>query len=113
MNKFLFWAPRILGILFILFLSIFSFDVFGEYNFWGTLLALFIHNIPALILLITLIISWRREIVGAVVFIAGGLFYIAMLLPKFQPYMFLWILFISGPSFLVGILFFIGWKRKA
>ena len=42
-NKFIFWTPRILAILFILFLALFSLDVFdGNYGFWGTILGLFI-----------------------------------------------------------------------
>jgi hypothetical protein len=112
MKKLIFWAPRILAILFILFIAMFSLDVFGHYGFWETMLALLIHNIPALILLIALIISWKYEIVGGIVFILGGLFYIAMLLPKFKPHMFTWVLFISGPAFVVGILFLIGWIYK-
>ena len=45
----LFWTPRILCIVFALFLSLFSLDVFGEgYGFWETLLALLIHLVPGL-----------------------------------------------------------------
>ena len=113
-SKFIFWTPRILAILFILFLAMFSLDIFeGNYGFWGTILGLFIHNIPVIILLIVLIISWKYEIVGAIVFILGGLFYIAVLLMnEFESYMLLWILQISGPAFLVGILFYLNWRQK-
>ncbi|MEK6847574.1 MAG: hypothetical protein AABX50_00420 [Nanoarchaeota archaeon] len=114
-NKFVYWTPRILGILFILFLAIFSLDVFeGNYGFWETILALFIHNIPALILLILLIISWKHELVGAITFILAGLLYITWLLlnPKLEWYMLFWALQIAGPAFFIGILFFIGWKQK-
>lgn len=63
-NKFVYWTPKILGIILVLFLALMSLDVFeGNYGFWGTILALFMHNIPALILLIVLIISWKYEIV--------------------------------------------------
>lgn len=52
-NKYIFWTPRILSILFILFLAMFSLDIFeGNYGFWGTIVGLFMHNIPAMILLI-------------------------------------------------------------
>jgi hypothetical protein len=118
-NKFIYWIPRVLGILFVLFLTVFSWDVFdGNYGFWGTILALFIHNIPALILLIILIISWKREIVGGVAFIIAGLLYIALQLmrilvePPFQWDMLFWSLPIAAPAFLVGILFWIGWRQK-
>ena len=107
-NKFIFWIPRILGILFILFLAMFSLDVFeGNYGFWGTVVGLFMHNIPAMILLIVLIISWKHELVGAVTFILAGFLYILILLiTGFEWYMLLGILQISGIAFLVGILFF-------
>ncbi len=37
MKQFLFWSPRVLTILFALFLSLFALDVFGEgYGFWAT-----------------------------------------------------------------------------
>ena len=114
-NKVIFWTPRILGILFILFLAIFSLDIFDEnYGFWGTVVGLFIHNIPALILLVVLIISWKYEIIGAVVFILAGILYILLLLTNLnlEWYMLSWALTIAGPAFLVGILFLIGWKQK-
>jgi len=118
-NKFVYWTPRILGILFVLFLAVFSFDVFeGNYGFWGTILALFIHNIPSIILLALLIISWKRELVGAITFVVAGILYIATLIisgltnNQFEWYMISWSLIIAGPAFLVGILFFIGWKQK-
>lgn len=114
-SKLIFWTPRILAILFILFLALFSLDVFeGDYGFWGTILALFMHNIPSFALLIVLLISWRYEIVGAVVFILAGLLYIIWLLinRELEWYMLLLVLQIAGPAFLIGILFLIGWKRK-
>jgi len=69
MNQFIFWAPRTLAILFILFLSLFSLDIFdGNYGFWETILGLFMHNIPSMVLLIILIISWKYELVGGIIF---------------------------------------------
>src|SRR3989344_3232578 len=80
-NKFIYWMPRILSIVFILFLALFSLDVFeGNYGFWGTIVGLFMHNIPAMVLLIVLIISWKYEIVGGVGFILAGILYITLLL---------------------------------
>lgn len=114
-NKFIFWTPRILAILFILFLAMFSLDVFeGDYGFWGTIFALFMHNIPALALLIVLIISWKHELVGAVIFSLGGLAYIITLVmsSSFEWYILSWSITIAGPAFLVGILFLIGWLQK-
>lgn len=114
-NKFIYWTPRILSILFILFLALFSLDVFGTgLNFWQTIGALFMHNIPSLILLAVLSISWKYEIVGGIVFILAGLLYIFLLLinPQLEWYMLFWALQISGPAFFIGILFTIGWFKK-
>lgn len=111
----LFWTPRILAILLILFLAMFSLDEFGNgYSFWQLIIGLFMHNIPSLVLLIVLIISWKHELVGAVAFIFAGLLYIASLFigKHFEGFMISWILIISGPAFLVGILFYMNWKKK-
>lgn len=114
-NRVLFWTPRILSILFVLFLSLFSLDVFGNnYTFWETILALFMHNIPSLILIALIVISWKYEIVGAITFILAGMLYIFLVLYRneFQFYMISWSFIISGPAFLIGILFWLNWRRK-
>ena len=75
------------------------------------------HNIPTIILLIILIISWKYEIVGGVAFILAGLLYIALLAvgwirEGFEWYYLVWALQISGVAFIIGILFLIGWYKK-
>lgn len=80
-NRWIYWTPRILSILFLAFLAMLSLDIFGNgYGFWGTVLGLFMHNIPVLILLIVLLISWKYEIVGGIAFIIAGLLYILLLM---------------------------------
>jgi hypothetical protein len=113
-GKSLYWTPRILSIIFILFLALMSLDVFeGNYGFWGTIVGLFMHNIPAMVLLVVLIISWKHEIVGGVGFILAGLIYIASLMRNpFEWYMLSWAIQISGVAFLTGILFLVGWYKK-
>ncbi|MDD2696977.1 MAG: hypothetical protein PHE52_02370 [Candidatus Pacebacteria bacterium] len=117
-NKFIYWTPRILSIMFICFLALFSLDVFEEnLGFWGTLLGLFMHNIPVFILAIILWISWKREIIGGIAFTLAGAFYAVMILIEmtkeaFQWYMISWISMISGPALIIGILFIINWLKK-
>lgn len=111
----LFWTPRILSILFIVFLALMSLDIFDmKLGVWGTIVGLFMHNIPALVLLVVLLISWKHEIVGGIAFILAGLLYIVWVLMKnpFQWYYLSWIAQISGIAFLIGILFIIGWNKK-
>ncbi|MDD5687253.1 MAG: hypothetical protein PHE88_05410 [Elusimicrobia bacterium] len=118
-TKYIFWIPRILAIIFILFLAMFSLDIFeGNYGFWGTIAGLFMHNIPTIVLAVVLLISWKHEIVGGIIFIVAGVLYMASLAinmfmhPPFKWYFFIWSLTIAGPSFLIGALFLIGWSKK-
>ncbi len=113
-NKFVYWTPRIMSILFLLFLAMFSLDVFSsELTAWQILIGLFMHNIPVFILLVILIISWKHEIVGGITFILAGLTYIILLFRnEFEWYMLSWSLIIAGPAFFIGILFIIGWLKK-
>lgn len=95
-----------------------SLDIFeGNYGFWETILGLFIHNIPAIILLVVLIVSWKHELVGGIVFPLAGIIYIALILKTaisngFEWYYLSWAIEISGIAFLIGILFLIGWNKK-
>lgn len=94
---------------------LFSLDIFQPgLTAWQIAIGLFMHNIPALILLIVLIISWKYEIVGGITFILAGLFYIFWLvtMSHFEWYMISWSATISGPAFLIGILFLINWFKK-
>lgn len=114
-NKYIYWAPRISGIIFVLFLMIFSLDIFEPgLTTQQIAIGLFIHNLPALFLLGTIIISWKHEIIGGIVFILAGLLYILMLAmnPNFEWYMLSWSVIIAGPAFLTGILFVINWRKK-
>lgn len=70
--KLLYWIPRILTIVAILFMLMFSFDVFGGNESLGRkLLGFLMHNIPVLILIGVLIIAWKWEIFGGVLFIVA------------------------------------------
>jgi hypothetical protein len=97
----LFWAPRLLGILIILFVSMFALDVFGTGSGWKeTLAALAMHLIPSAVLLVVLAIAWRFDIAGGVLFALLGVTY--MVQSWGHPD---WILTISGPLFFLGFLF--------
>lgn len=119
-HKLIYWLPRILSILFILFLSLFSLDIFDSCNsFLSCVLGLFIHNIPSIILIVLLIVAWKYDIIGGIVFISAGILYMIILLtanilnnPDFELYMLSWSLIISGPAFVIGILWILSWKNK-
>ena len=108
--RFIFWAPRILCVLFAIFLSMFALDVFGESNgFWNTALALLMHLVPTALVALLLALAWRHEMVGAIAFAALGVLYIVFAWGRFH-----WSAYvgISGPLFIVGGLFFANWALK-
>lgn len=117
-NKFIYWTPRILSIIFLFFLALMSLDVFSEnLSTSETILALFMHNIPAIILLIVLLISWKYEIVGAIAYVLAGLVYIGLILYNIaigqsEWYLLSWTIQIAVPVFLIAYLFFLNWKIK-
>ncbi len=68
------WAARILCILFIALLSMFSFDVFEEGTGLGReILGFLVHNIPSFVLIICLVIAWKHALVGGVMITLAGL----------------------------------------
>ena len=70
------WAPRVLGVVFALFLALFSFDVFDAgYSPLETLLAIATHLLPTFVLLAAVALGWRRPLAGGLLFIAWGIFY--------------------------------------
>jgi len=116
-KKFIVWLPRILSILLVLFLTIFSADVFEEnFGFWQTLIALFIHNIPSIILAVVIWISWKYEIVGGITFIIAGIAHMifSLIRADVEPWYisFFASLIIDIPAFLIGILFLVSWYNK-
>jgi hypothetical protein len=73
-EKMLYWIPRVLMILAILFMMMFSLDVFGGGEpLFRQLLAFLMHNIPAFILIGILLVAWKWEMAGGVLFIIAAL----------------------------------------
>jgi len=112
----LFWAPRALSIVFILFLSLFALDVFSEHlGLWRTALALTMHLIPSLVLIAVLILAWRWEWIGAALYAAAGLLYTFWVASMTRPVppaaRLVWALSIAGPAFLIAGLFLANWIK--
>ncbi len=118
-SNFVYWTPRVLSILFICFLALFSLDVIQPGLSTGQIVTgLIMHNIPVFVLLLLLIIAWKHEIVGGIAFILAGLLYsgwtiFSVTTSDLPWYIALsWSLTIAGPAFLIGILFLINWVKK-
>lgn len=93
------WISRTLAIMFIVFVSLFAFDVFGQETWF---VALLIHLIPTFILIIITIIAWKKEFFGGLLFIVVGLVFVFM--SNFQGE----VLYV--PAILVGLLFLLSYK---
>ncbi len=106
----LFWVPRILTILFILFISLFALDSFeGDKSIIEKLGGFIIHLIPTIVLTILLYFAWRHELIGAIAFLILAALYLIIAWGKFP---FATYLIISGPLVIIGVLFLLGWRNK-
>ena len=105
-KRIILWSPRILGILFAIFISLFALDVFGEGDTLGeTIIALGMHMIPTLIVVLALVVAWRWPWLGAIVYMALAVVY--MLMSHGESFV------LSVPLFLLGVLFLVQWILRA
>ncbi len=69
-QKILTWIPRILAIMAILFMMMFSIDCFEEGNsFTDQMICFFMHNMPSMVCIAALVIAWHYKLVGGLIFI--------------------------------------------
>jgi len=111
LKGFLFWTPRVLGILFILFVSLFALDIFDMgLGFWGTIVGLFMHLLPSIAMAIALALGWRREWIGALGFFAFAVWYITVAWDR----RFDWSAYalLAGIPAFIGLLFLAGWLLR-
>jgi len=113
------WIPRIICIIAILFVSLFAADAFQPgLTIWQQLGAFFVHLIPSFILIAFLIIAWKWEKIGGIIFVVIGL--------GLSPFVFkhnysmndsVWMSLgiigaITFPFIIVGILFILNYYKK-
>jgi hypothetical protein len=103
--KLLIWSPRVLGVLVSVFIAVFALDAFGSGKPFVEAFADFlIHLIPSLVLLAVVVASWRRPWIGGLAFIA-----IAIAYGNLAGNHVSWIVAISAPLLIVGILCLWSW----
>lgn len=103
------WIPRILSIIFILFLSLFAFDVFGtNAPFYKELGGFIIHLLPSIILVIILIVFWKKPTYSGLSFIILAILFTIFYKTYTNLISFILISFL--PAF-IGLLFLI-FKNK-
>ena len=102
------WLPRILGVLFSVFLGLFATDVFNEvYKIRQAVGAFIIHLLPSIFLFTFTLIGWRWPRWGAFLFAITGLIFV-MYFKNPWPID----IILAGPQFLVAILFGINFLLK-
>lgn len=117
--RFFYWLPRVLCIIAILFVSMFALDAFSsEESFIVQLGDFIMHLIPSLVLLFLLIVTWKKELLGGIIFMIIGL--------GMSPFVFnknynmnesFWmslgiIMTITIPFFIVGVLFLVSYYKN-
>jgi len=102
------WAPRIFGLGLSLFLGTISLDAMGSGpDVMETAVALAMGFVPAAIILVTVIVAWKHELIGAIVFTGLAIFYAVTSIGHLS-----WILLIGGPLVIAAILYFVGWRYR-
>jgi hypothetical protein len=99
----LIWGPRLLGVALSGFLALFALDAFDGRPILEVLPGFAIHLIPAVLVAVVVAIAWRFPWVGAVLFAGLAVAYAASMPSRPD-----WILVISGPLLLTGVLFALG-----
>jgi hypothetical protein len=109
-NRLIFWAPRVLGILYAAFLSIFAFaGLTGGHGVSAGVVHFLTQIIPALIVLAVLAIAWRRQPIGAALFLALAIAYVATSWGRFPFSVYV---LIAGPMVLMAGLFLLEWRHR-
>lgn len=107
-KKLILWTPRILSILFIMLLFMFSLDVFDSNDTWYNIaLAFLMHNIPVILLIIVLLLSWKRPLIGAITFFSLGILFSIYILIQSGFTGLSTVFSIGLPAILIGVLFWL------
>jgi len=117
--KIIYWTPRVMCILAILFISVFALDAFQpNMSIWKQIGDFLLHLIPSFILLAFLILAWKREFIGGVIFLIIGIAFTPIVFKhnfamNNSFYMSLGIVAaITFPFIVVGILFILSFFLK-
>jgi hypothetical protein len=102
----LLWTARILGIAVSLFLSLFALEAFeGGQPFARSLVNYAMNLLPAAIVFAIVVTSWRKAWIGGMAFVLLAAAYAIGVRFRVD-----WMLAISGPLLLIGVLFLWSWR---
>ncbi len=110
--KFIYWTPRIAGILITVFVAMFALDVFDmEASIWEKIGGFLIHASPAIVMGILLAFAWRRAWIGFAAFLLGAIFFLRFMIGDPLDNIGIILLF-SAPMAAIAMLFWANWKWK-
>lgn len=111
LTSFIYWTPRIAGILIALFVAMFALDVFdGQASIWMMIGGFFIHALPGIIMGGVVALAWRKPVIGFVVFLLSAVFFLRTVIrAPFQDSLGMLLLF-SGPMAMIATLFWANWR---
>jgi hypothetical protein len=117
--RLLHWAPRILCILAILFISMFALDAFGPgLTIWQQIASFLMGMVPSFLLVMLLVFAWKWEFAGGIVFLLIGLGTSPLIfIHNYTRNQSAWLSFnimlmVCFPFIVVGILFLVNHFRK-
>ena len=103
-------VPRVLAVLYALFLLMFSFDVFQEgVPLIRIILAFLMHNIPVILIFLVLIYTWKKALWAAVGFLFVTLAYLIFFGFFYGLWDFTGILIIYLPPLIISGLFYLSY----
>jgi hypothetical protein len=112
LSYFLFYTPRIAGILMILFAALFALDVFiSGGNFWRQLIGFLVHAILSIFLGILMFFAWRKPMIGFILFGLGAIGLLPFVIMGGNSSVGNFIMFVA-PLALISAMFWINWKWK-
>lgn len=117
--KVFYWTPRILCIVAVLFVSMFALDSFAPgLTIWQQIGAFLIHLIPSFALIAILILAWKWELIGGIIFTTIGVI-TSPLIFRFNYNMnhsvgasLTTIVLITFPFIVVGVLFILSHSKR-
>jgi len=108
------WIPRSIMVITAVFMMLFSLDIFEEKaGILKTILGLFMHNIPSLIMLLALIFTWKRPFWGGMFFVVLAVAFSIWISICFTKFLVTDLLAFALPMLISGaFFFFVHFKSK-
>lgn len=99
------YLPRVVTIIYIIYFSLFSLDIFGSnLTVWEQLIGFSIHSLPAIIIFLIIAVTWKKPLITGIGLIITGILMTLHYKHITNLYSFL---IIELPVFLIGFSFII------